>query len=98
MPSSVPTFGGAELEEWLEAARAGSAEALGKVLEACRPYLLVIANEELDSDLKAKVGPSDVVQDSCAKAHEAFSRFEGRRRPELLAWLRQILLNELASY
>lgn len=98
MPSSNPGFGAAELETWLSAARAGSAEALGKVLEACRPYLLAIANEELDSDLKAKVGPSDLVQESCAKAQTIFHHFEGRERKDLLAWLRQILLNQLAGY
>jgi RNA polymerase sigma-70 factor (ECF subfamily) len=98
MASPEPRFGTAELEEWIVAARTGSREALGKVLEVCRPYLLVIANEELESNLKAKVGPSDLVQECCAKAQTVFPRFNGRKRSELLGWLRQILLNELAGY
>ena len=35
---------------WLPEARAGSSEALGQVLESCRGYLLLIAQQELDSD------------------------------------------------
>jgi hypothetical protein len=36
---------------WLAAARGGSREALGQLLEACRGYLLLIAQRELDPDL-----------------------------------------------
>jgi RNA polymerase sigma-70 factor (ECF subfamily) len=98
MTSPEPRFGTAGLEEWISAARAGSHEALGKVLEVCRPYLLVIANKELEADLQAKVGPSDLVQECCAKAQTIFPLFDGRKRSDLLGWLRQILLNELAGY
>jgi RNA polymerase sigma-70 factor (ECF subfamily) len=98
MTSPEPRFGTAELEEWIAAAKAGSREALGKVLEVCRPYLLIIANKELEADLQAKVGPSDLVQECCAKAQTIFPRFDGRERRDLLGWLRQILLNELAGY
>jgi RNA polymerase sigma-70 factor (ECF subfamily) len=48
--------------QWLPAARAGSREALGEVLEACRGYLLLLAQEELDPALQAKGGASDLVQ------------------------------------
>ncbi len=43
---------------WLPAARSGSAEALGNALEACRGYLLMIAQRELDSHLQPKGGAS----------------------------------------
>ena len=82
----------------LTAARAGSAEALGQALEACRGYLLLIAQQELDQDLRAKGGASDLVQETFLKAHRHFGRFHGSTEEELLAWLRRMLLNNLADF
>lgn len=98
MTSPDRPFGSAELEEWICDARAGSREALGKVLEACRPYLMAIANDEIESPLKPKVSPSDLVQESCARAQTIFHRFDGQARGDLMGWLRQILLHELAGF
>src|SRR4051794_17242378 len=81
----------------LRQARAGSAEAMGQVLEACRPYLLLVANEHLGAGLQAKVGPSDVVQDTFLEAQRDFSGFRGDDAHELVAWLRRILLNNLGN-
>jgi hypothetical protein len=44
-----------DLHGQLLAARNGSPDALNWLLEKCRPYLLMIANEELESDLRPKV-------------------------------------------
>jgi RNA polymerase sigma-70 factor (ECF subfamily) len=82
---------------WLAAARAGSAEALGEALQACRGYLLLIAEKELDEDLRAKGGASDLVQETFVKAHRHFAHFQGGTE-ELRAWLRRILLNHLADF
>lgn len=86
-----------ELSKWLDAARAGSSEAIGQVLEGCRQYLLLVANEELDTALAVKVAPSDLVQESLLKAHQKFAQFHGRHEADLLGWLRRILLNALAD-
>jgi RNA polymerase sigma-70 factor (ECF subfamily) len=94
---SEPSLGGS-LEQLLEAARAGSTEALGQVLEDCRHYLLLVANEGLESDLRAKAGASDLVQDTFLEAQQAFVRFQGTSERDLLAWLRQILLHNLANF
>jgi RNA polymerase sigma-70 factor (ECF subfamily) len=83
---------------WLAAARAGSAEALGHVLETCRNYLLLIAEREMDQDLRAKGGASDLVQETFLKAHRHFARFQGDSEAELRAWLRRLLLNNLADF
>jgi len=83
---------------WLAAARAGSADALGEVLEACRGYLLMIASRELGADLQAKAGASDLVQQTFLEAQRDFSGFHGETEPELLAWLRRLLLNNLANF
>jgi RNA polymerase sigma-70 factor (ECF subfamily) len=82
----------------LPAARAGSREALGQVLEACRAYLLRIANEGVPADVQAKGGASDLVQETFLEAHRDFARFQGNTEAELLAWLRCLLLNNVSNF
>jgi len=89
--------GSSQIESWLAAARQGSADALGRLLELCRPYLLKVAKENLDADLQAKLGASDVVQEAFLEAHRDFSCFHGWTEAEMLAWLRCILLHNLAN-
>src|SRR5438132_1107965 len=84
--------------QWLHAARAGSREALGEALEACRGYLLLLAQEELDPALQAKGGASDLVQQTFMEAQQDFARFQGDSDGELLAWLRQLLVHNLANF
>jgi RNA polymerase sigma-70 factor (ECF subfamily) len=84
--------------DWLPFARSGSAEALGKILDACRGYLLTIASQELDPELQAKGGASDLVQETLLRAVRGFSGFQGDTEAELLAWLRRVLLNNLADF
>jgi RNA polymerase sigma-70 factor (ECF subfamily) len=84
--------------ERISAARAGSSEALGQALQACRKYLLLVACKEFDEELRGKGGASDLVQETFLKAHRHFDRFHGETEGELLAWLRQLLLNNLISF
>jgi RNA polymerase sigma-70 factor (ECF subfamily) len=86
-----------EIETWIEAARQGNQNALGHLLEWCRPYLLQIANDQVSPDLQARCAPSDLVQDACLQAQVGFGGFHGTREAELLAWLRTILLNRLRN-
>lgn len=83
---------------WLAAARGGSREALGNALEACRRYLLRVANHRLAPDLRAKGGASDVVQQTFLEAQRDFAQFHGDNEAQLLAWLRQLLLNNMANF
>jgi RNA polymerase sigma-70 factor (ECF subfamily) len=85
-------------EDWLTAARGGSADALGAALESCRAYLLLVAEKEMDPRLKAKGGASDLVQQTFMEAQQAFGRFSGTHEAELLAWLRRMLLNNVATF
>jgi RNA polymerase sigma-70 factor (ECF subfamily) len=87
-----------DVVRYLAAARAGSQEALGQMLEACRGYLLLVAAGRLPPDLQAKGGASDVVQDIFLEAWRAFPRFEGSTDAELLAWLCRLLLNNVADF
>ena len=88
--SSDPHF-----RELLDAARNGDPNALGRLIEWCRPYLLKVAHEEGDRNLQAKEADSDVVQGTCLDALHAFERFRGQSSTEMIVWLRQILLNRL---
>jgi RNA polymerase sigma-70 factor (ECF subfamily) len=83
---------------WLTAARAGSRDALGEALEACRRYLLLVAERQLDPDLRAKGGASDLVQETFFEAQRDFAQFHGNSEAELLAWLRRLLLNNLGHF
>jgi RNA polymerase sigma-70 factor (ECF subfamily) len=83
---------------WLAAARGGSREALGQVLETFRGYLLLVANRELDGELRAKGGASDLVQETFLEAQRDFGRFHGHSEAELRAWLRRLLLNNVANF
>lgn len=89
---------GARFRELLESARRGSNESLGKVLEICRQYLLLVANRELDEQLQAKGGGSDLVQETFVEAQRDFEKFSGSTQDEMLAWLRQILLHNVQNF
>jgi RNA polymerase sigma-70 factor (ECF subfamily) len=92
------TGGAQATERFLTAARCGEADALGWALESCRNYLLLVAERELDPRLRAKGGASDVVQQTFLEAQQDFGRFHGTSEAELLAWLRRMLLNNVANF
>lgn len=79
------------VERWIEGARNGSEESLGRIMEWCRAYLLALANDELATDLQGKLGASDLVQETFLEAHRDFGRFRGGSEDDLRAWLRAIL-------
>jgi len=83
----------AEVDECIRQAQQGCSHALGHLYKQCHLYLLLIANRELDEQLRAKFGPSDVVQETMLKAQRNFQGFAGATEGELRAWLRKILLN-----
>ncbi len=85
------------VEQWIAEARGGSREALGRLLDFARAYLLLIANEEAPAEVRGKVGASDLVQDTFVKVQEKFAGFQGDGEGELFAWLRRILLNHIAN-
>lgn len=85
----------ADFANLVERARAGDEQALGALLQDCRDYLLLIANQDLDGDVREKIGASDVVQETLFTAQAAIDQFRGNSRNEFLAWVRGILKNDL---
>src|SRR5262245_32134373 len=78
-------------------AREGSPAALNDLLEAHRSYLRLLATTCLHRDLRAKTDPSDVVQDTLVKVHRSFHEFRGATEMEWMAWIRRILVRNLAD-
>jgi RNA polymerase sigma-70 factor, ECF subfamily len=66
-------------------------------LEDYRDYLLLLVRLQLGPSSRAKPDASDVVQQAFLHAHEMRAQFRGTTEGELLAWLRAILANALAT-
>jgi len=81
----------------IAAAKQGSGEALGRLSEALGDYLRAISQFDLDPDVRAKVGASDVVQQTLLDVHRGIAGFRGSSRREFVAWLRRLMKNNLAA-
>ena len=65
-----------------------------EALERFRPYLTLLARLQFDPLLRAKVDPSDIVQQALLYAHRGAATFDGDEA-QRVAWLRQILARTL---
>jgi len=81
----------------LALAKKGERSALGSLLEHYRPYLLVLAQRYLDPRLQGRLDPADVVQVTFLEAQRDLESFRGEDIASMLAWLRNILRNNIAS-
>lgn len=84
-------------ERLLRLVRGGDSERMGRLLQMYRNYLQLLAESELDRKLRARISPSDIVQDTMLEAHRDFPQFRGTTEAEFIGWLRQILINNLAE-
>jgi RNA polymerase sigma-70 factor (ECF subfamily) len=84
-------------EALLERARSGDAGALGRLLEMYRNYLRILARTQINSALKVRCDPSDLVQETLMEAHRDFLQFAGISEKELMVWLRRILVRNLTD-
>ncbi len=55
-----------------------------------------MARVEIDPQLRTKVSPSDIVQETFLNAEHGFVEFRGHNEAQLVSWLRRILANQLA--
>ena len=81
----------------MAAARGGDRAALGQLFEELRSYLASKARTRLGVQLRVKVSPSDIVQETLMEAHRAFGRFQGTHRAELVVWLHGILQHRVRT-
>jgi RNA polymerase sigma-70 factor (ECF subfamily) len=86
-----------DVEQWIEAARAGDFAILGRLLESYRNYLHLLARIEIGRRLQGKIDASDVVQETFLDAHRYFPGFRGQAEAQLAHWLREILAGTLAN-
>lgn len=87
-----------EIQPLLQSARQGDRQSIGELLDHYRSYLTLLGSLHFQRRLQARVGPSDIVQEALLRAHRHFGQFRGQTEPELMAWLREILVNSLARY
>ena len=66
-------------------------------LEHYRDYLSLLARAQLRLLLRGKVEDSDAVQQTLLEAHRHADQFRGTTSGEQAAWLRQILVRQLAN-
>jgi RNA polymerase sigma-70 factor (ECF subfamily) len=84
-------------EALLEHGRSGDPVALGRLLELYRNYLRLQARTLIGRALQVRLDPSDLVQETFLEAARDFAAFVGTTEAELIAWLRQILIRNLAD-
>jgi RNA polymerase sigma-70 factor (ECF subfamily) len=96
VPAARPS--GLDLPALLSGARGGDPATIGELLQHYRNYLMLLATTQLERRLQPRVSPSDVVQETMLRAHRHFAQFRGHSERELLAWLRQILVTNLAKF
>ncbi len=82
---------------YIREARAGRTEALGSALRTCEQSLRLMAEDRVPDQIKAKVAPSDLVQDTFLAAHGNFAAFRGTTGQELIAWIKKIMQNRIAE-
>lgn len=84
-------------QQVLNRAKLGDESAKGELLDRFRPYLNVIAQRLLDERLQGRMDFADVVQTTFLEASRDFDQFRGDSVESLLAWLRNILRNNVAT-
>jgi RNA polymerase sigma-70 factor (ECF subfamily) len=87
-----------ERSQRLNDARSGTAAQVWVLVLAYRDYLLRLSADRLSPALRAKAGPSDLVSDTLVEAYQSFAAFRGRTEGEFVAWLRRLLVHNLANF
>ncbi|MFO1019517.1 MAG: sigma-70 family RNA polymerase sigma factor [Planctomycetales bacterium] len=81
----------------IERARNGCRESFDVLARSCWGYLVLAARERIPPDLKVKVAPSDLVQQSLMVGYANFSQFRGTTEQDLYNWLEGILHRQALS-
>jgi RNA polymerase sigma-70 factor (ECF subfamily) len=79
------------------ASKGGDNEALGRLLEQYRGFLLMLAHRYLSERLRRRVDPADIVQLTYLEAKRDLPSFRGETPAEFAGWLRGTLKNNVAT-
>src|SRR5947209_7732516 len=71
---------------------------LGELLELYRNYLKLLARAQVDLHLRSRADASDLVQETFLDACGDFHQFRGSTEAELMAWLKKILIYNVAKF
>ena len=82
---------GQSIENLIADAKAGDRQALELLLTQYRPYLRILAEQEIGPALQRRIDGSDVAQQTCIEAVVAFPKFLGSTEPQFTAWVKTIL-------
>lgn len=72
-------------------------DSIGANLARFREYLSLLARVQLDPRLRAKVDLSGIVQQTLLEVHRGMEQFTMQSPEQQMAWLRRILVNNLAD-
>ena len=97
MPPNLSNPSGESFLDLLQQAQGGSQEALGKVLNDCRCYLMHIAQQKLNATHDGSERPSDPVGETLLAGRWSFPQFRGQTEEEFRGWLRTILVRTLTA-
>ena len=75
----------------------GDNAARENLLSEISGFLKLVADQNMDPNLRQKIGTSDIVQNSLIKLIEHFEQFNGGTSIELRGWLKRIVVNEIHS-
>lgn len=79
-----------KLQLLLDAARAGNAQALGRLLDQFRPQFNEWAARQIRGRIRRRLDESDLAQQTCLQAVGQFEQFQGKDVEQFLAWLKRI--------
>ncbi len=96
-PDRVASGDGSSTTQLISASKRGSNEALGRLLEQYRGYLLMLAHRYLSEPLRRRVDPLDIVQLTYLEAKRDLHQFRGDTPAEFAGWMRGMLKNNVAS-
>lgn len=92
---TAPTPGDPSVTQLIQRVQAGCPDSREALFALLRDYFKHLAQRHHNQQLKAKLGVSDIVQQSMIRAVESFETFEGRSEGELRSWLKTLLINEI---
>ena len=97
MKEDQPEIDITTMSQLVEAARAGDTAAHSEICRQVQGRLNNMAGRHLDRQLRGKLNPSDIVQETLTRMVQGFGDFRGSSSAEFYAWLNTILKNQISS-